>query len=72
MVDVFAYMRHKTGAISQDEHRAINAREYPGTRQLCASCGDPTERCEEDGMWLDDGRGPFCEWCFHEAEESRR
>lgn len=51
-------------AISQDEHRAINAREYPGTRQLCEVCGEPTERCEEDEIRLENGDGPFCESCY--------
>lgn len=47
----------------QCEHEAINAREYPGTRQLCALCDAPTGRCEEDSIFLDDG-GPVCEECY--------
>jgi hypothetical protein len=50
---------------SQLEHAAINAREYPGTRQLCCICDESTERCEEDSIYLDDGRGPLCQECFH-------
>jgi MinD superfamily P-loop ATPase len=56
-------------ARTQDEHRAINAREYPGTRQLCEACGEPTERCEEDAIYLDDGSGPFCVSCYRNTEE---
>lgn len=47
----------------QYEHEAINAREYPGTRQLCALCDAPTGRCEEDSIFLDD-EGPVCEECY--------
>ncbi len=55
-------------ARTQAAHRAINAREYPGTRQLCALCGDPTERCEEDARFSPDGVGPLCETCDHKQE----
>lgn len=30
--------------LSQSEHEAINAREYPGTRELCCACCEPTGR----------------------------
>lgn len=56
-------------AITQVEHAAINAREYPGTRQLCVKCGEPTERCEEDEIRSENGGGPFCVECWkHRAE----
>lgn len=42
-------------AMSQDEHEKWNARNYPGTRQLCSVCDQPTERCEEDSYWSPDG-----------------
>jgi formylmethanofuran dehydrogenase subunit E len=48
-------------AVTQDEHRRINAREYPGTRQLCSECDEPTGRCEDDQ--LDGPNGPVCEAC---------
>ena len=47
-------------ALHQHEHEAINAREYPGTRQLCATCDEPTGRCEEDSIFTEDGDGPLC------------
>jgi hypothetical protein len=47
------------------EHERINAREYPGTRQLCARCDDPTGRCEEDAIYAGE-YGPLCEVCEHE------
>lgn len=50
-------------AYTQDEHNRINAREYPGTRQLCCQCEEPTERCEEDSIYIDD-LGPLCEICY--------
>lgn len=40
-------------ALDQGQHAAINARHYPGTRQLCAICDQPTGRCEEDSMYRD-------------------
>jgi hypothetical protein len=46
------------------EHEAINAREWPGTRQLCDLCGEETERCEDDSIYLDDETGPVCEECY--------
>lgn len=53
----------------QHEHEAINAREYPGTRQLCATCDEPTERCEEDGIYTEEGEGPLCLECWHKTPE---
>ena len=54
----------------QHEHETINAREYPGTRQLCETCGEPTERCEEDAIYTEDGEGPLCLDCYHKTPES--
>ncbi len=51
----------------QSEHEAINAREYPGTRQLCSICDQPTHRCEEDELRIEDD-GPFCEECYIEQK----
>jgi hypothetical protein len=53
-------------ALSQNAHEAINARHYPGTRQLCIDCDEPTGRCEEDSIYVEfDGieYGPVCEDC---------
>jgi len=50
----------------QSEHEAWNARNYPGTRQMCAKCDDPTGRCEEDAMYVGEV-GPLCESCYSEA-----
>lgn len=53
-------------ALGQDTHRTINARHYPGTRELCVSCGEPTGRAGkgEDSLYADDDEGPFCENCY--------
>ena len=53
----------------QDEHERYNATHYPGTRQLCAFCDQPTGRCEEDAIYLEDGQGPLCEECYHKCDE---
>jgi hypothetical protein len=57
----------KRRALSQGEHERWNSHEYPGTRQLCSVCANPTERCEDDTIWSDDGE-PLCEKC--KAEET--
>jgi hypothetical protein len=51
-------------AIYQFEHERINAKEYPGTRQLCVFCEEPTERCEDDAIYTEEGKGPLCEECY--------
>jgi hypothetical protein len=51
-------------ALDQGDHEAWNATHYPGTRQICVECDEPTTFCEEDGLWLDDGTGPFCSPCY--------
>ena len=56
-------------ARTQSEHHRINYREYPGTRQLCCECDEPTERCEDDVIYTEDGIGPLCEECYHKTEE---
>jgi hypothetical protein len=53
----------------QHEHEAINSREYPGTRQLCATCDEHTERCEEDAIYTEEGEGPLCVECWHKTPE---
>ena len=59
---------------SQYEHNAINAREYPGTRELCVVCDTPTGHAGRgDGSLYCGGcgRGPFCDACYegHAREE---
>ena len=61
---------------TQSEHEAINAREYPGTRQLCVDCDEPTERCEDDDLWVWQvtskggyNYGPLCPECYHKYED---
>jgi hypothetical protein len=50
-------------AMHQSEHEAWNASHYPGTRQLCARCEEPTGRCEENTLWSEDGE-PLCKECW--------
>ena len=51
--------------MTQNDHEAWNADNYPGTLQLCECCGEETGRCEEDSMYSDDGDiGPMCEDCY--------
>ncbi len=52
--------RRKT--LTQAEHEAWNRTNYPGTLQICALCGEPTGRCEEDAIWNEEGE-PICESC---------
>lgn len=49
-------------ALGQEAHEQINARYYPGTRQLCNRCEEPTGRCEDDSIYVGDD-GPLCEAC---------
>lgn len=52
-------------AMHQNEHEAWNAKNYPGTRQLCARCDEPTGRCEEDTLWSGgEDQIPLCEECY--------
>lgn len=50
-------------AMTPSEHEQWNDLHYPGTRQLCCVCEEPTGRCEEDSIYVDD-KGPLCELCF--------
>lgn len=58
-------------AISQKRHKQWNANNYPGTRQLCNKCGEPTGGCEEDTIWSEDGE-PLCEECAADNVELRQ
>lgn len=53
----------------QNEHEAWNAAHYPGTRQLCTLCEEPTGRCEDDSLYADDESGPYCEKCWLEMRD---
>lgn len=57
---------------TQDWHARYNAINYPGTRQMCCDCGNPTDRCEDDAIYTDDGHGPICIDCYHETDEYAR
>ncbi len=50
-------------ALDQSTHERINAQHYPGTRQLCCKCDDPTGRCEEDSFYVGE-LGPLCRDCW--------
>lgn len=49
-------------AITQTQHEEWNATHYPGTRQLCCQCDEPTGQCEEDAIYIED-IGPLCVQC---------
>lgn len=53
----------------QSEHEAWNTSEYPGTRQMCSQCDEPTGRCEDDEL-LTDNSEPLCPECWYEYEAS--
>lgn len=52
-------------ALFQDDHERWNSYNYPGTRQLCSECEQPTGNCEDDSLFLND-RGPLCKECWVE------
>ena len=54
--------------MSPSEHDEWNARNYPGTRQLCTACDAPTGQCEEDSFYADNGEGPLCRACWDAAQ----
>jgi len=49
-------------AMAPEEHEKWNATHYPGTRQMCSMCDEPTGRCEDDTIWSIYGE-PLCEEC---------
>lgn len=66
---------------SQNEHILYNSTHYPGTRQLCVYCDEPTDRCEEDVIYIENGEedsiyiknddqyiGPLCIQCYDEMK----
>jgi len=58
-------------AMLQSEHAEWNVKHFPGTRQLCESCGEPTGRCEDDSLCADEDEevGPLCEYCWEEQRQ---
>lgn len=54
-------LRH---AISQSEHELWNRSNYPGTRQLCCLCDEPTGMTESTGYFDDNGIA-YCQECFY-------
>lgn len=51
-------------ALSQDEHERWNASNYPGTKQTCSECDEPTGRCEDDTISHPVNGTPICEGCY--------
>ena len=62
------YPGGKRHAIHQYEHEKWNAIHYPGTRQMCSICDEPTGRCEDDAILTKDGE-PLCEECTKKYPE---
>ena len=58
-------------AILQSQHECWNASNYPGTRQLCSGCDEPTGRCEDDSLYAEsdeDRQFPLCEECWEQTQ----
>ena len=51
---------------TQTEHEQYNATHYPGTRQLCDRCDEPTGKCEEDQIVSDVNGDILCMECYDE------
>jgi hypothetical protein len=49
-------------AMDQDEHEKWNASHYPGTKEICCQCDEPTGFCEEDG-YKDENGAAYCKKC---------
>ncbi len=54
-------------ALTQKQHCDWNSHNYPGTRQMCSLCDEPTGRCEDDTLYLDDEE-PLCEDCYDQVK----
>jgi hypothetical protein len=57
-------------AMSQAAHEKWNACNYPGTLQICFFCDEPTGRCEEDSIYIDEDSEPVCEKCYEAKGET--
>lgn len=58
--------------MTQDEHEKWNSHNYPGTRQLCYLCDEPTGRCEDDSLYMnedDDLDHTVCFQCYDAAKK---
>lgn len=55
--------------IHQSDHENWNSTHYPGTRQMCCLCDQPTGRCEEDAMRVESIDGSLCVECYHTTRE---
>lgn len=60
----------KRHAMSQSAHSEWNSTHFPGTRQLCSICDQPTGRCEDDTLSIGDDGEPLCEECWREHGDS--
>ena len=54
---------NKRCRLSQSEHEKWNSHEYPGTRQLCSICDEPTGRCEDDSLYSESDE-TICYECY--------
>lgn len=66
-------------ALTQDEHERWNAKNYPGTLQLCYQCNQPTGKCEEDSLYIEpvvpdtsSSLGPLCQECYLERDSQAK
>ena len=60
-------------ALSQSDHERINSLGFPGTRELCCECDEPTGNAGagDGSLFTDDGEGPFCGPCHDEREKEQ-
>ena len=58
-------------AMSQSNHDKWNADNYPGTRQMCSECDQPTGNCEDDSHYSEDGE-PLCWECYEPQQQKGR
>ncbi len=54
-------------SMTQSQHERYNRKHYPGTRQMCAECDEPTGRTVEDGLTNKKGQW-VCPECYKESE----
>ena len=50
---------HDLDTIKQMYKDWSGTQHYPGTRQVCAECGEPTGNCEEDSIYNNNDE-PIC------------
>ena len=59
-------LRRLTDPLSESEYDAANP-PYPRCEpECCCACSEPTGRV--NGLYTDDGAGPFCWKCFEEEQ----